>query len=436
MTQIPLPPYEFWSMLWLMLGTFFLMPIVILISNQKEVANKLRASLGISPDIPDFFMYLAGTIWVTLIALLTIGLGLSIFGFLKSMPPINEADVREFRFYLVKLAALTATTGGIIALPISLVRLRLNREANETTEQGLITDRINKAIEGLGAEKTRKIDEKERTEPNIEVRIGSILALERIARQNLDFHIQIMEILCAYVRQNAPVDLKPAPEKPRIDIQMVMTVLGNRGKEQIGLERNTVSISSPRGYRLDLRNCNITKADISGLDFAYTDFSNSVLNKVRGTYAKFQCAIFDQTKLIDAALYDSNFTAAVFVQADLSKADYHYAIVDYALFMSVKMPTDCYNQAFHSTNNAAFYFSDIGDGSDINNQFVETLGGAVIRYKSNEDTGCIPQVTILKSENIPNFLASLEQHYKGQSEILKYDTIGEFQRRYDGHQNK
>ncbi|ROU02354.1 pentapeptide repeat-containing protein [Histidinibacterium lentulum] len=42
-----------------------------------------------------------------------------------------------------------------------------------------------------------------RTEPNLEVRTGAILALERLAQKNLSVHVQIMQILCAYIRENA-----------------------------------------------------------------------------------------------------------------------------------------------------------------------------------------------------------------------------------------
>ena len=57
----------------------------------------------------------------------------------------------------------------------------------------MITDRINAAVLGLSAVKTVKVTEDgqvvERTEPNIEVHIGAILALERIAKKNLDVHV-------------------------------------------------------------------------------------------------------------------------------------------------------------------------------------------------------------------------------------------------------
>jgi len=89
-----------------------------------------------------------------------------------------------------------------------------------------MTDRISKAVEQLGAEKTVKVPRpdgsgsEERTEPNIEVRIGAILSLERIAQDSTIHdkgrdHVRVMEILCAYVRENSnarkPVDY-PEPE--------------------------------------------------------------------------------------------------------------------------------------------------------------------------------------------------------------------------------
>lgn len=80
-----------------------------------------------------------------------------------------------------------------------------------------MTDRISKAVEHLGAEKTVKRDGKEGSEPNLEVRIGAILSLERIARDSTDHdkgrdHVRVMEILCAYIRHNAPA--KDAKDHP------------------------------------------------------------------------------------------------------------------------------------------------------------------------------------------------------------------------------
>ena len=101
-----------------------------------------------------------------------------------------------------------------------------NRQA-DTAEQGLITDRINKAIEGLGkSDKDGK--------PVLAVRLGAIYALERIAQDSLRDHISVMEILCAYVRNNSPrdttKDLIDTLELLRKDIQEALTIIGRRHK--------------------------------------------------------------------------------------------------------------------------------------------------------------------------------------------------------------
>jgi hypothetical protein len=157
----------------------------------------------------------------------------------------------DLRWTFITLAAVTAALSAVIALPFTLLRTRYSSRQTDAEEEGLLTDRINKAVEGLGAEKEvnrlgRNIhstheDEKRNafqwdgdpdpvpegatdrkngdwanialTQPNLEVRIGAIYALERIAQRNVEeVHVQIMEILCAYIRENAPA--KDDPDEP------------------------------------------------------------------------------------------------------------------------------------------------------------------------------------------------------------------------------
>ena len=161
----------------------------------------------------------------------------------------------------VLLAALVAAA----TLIFTLIRVWIVERTTTATEEGLITDRINAAVASLGAEKTIKEDDKERTVPNIEVRIGAILALERMAKKNADVHIQIMEILTAYIRENAPVTEEEHERKPRQDIQLAFTVIGRRPPKRIALERL-------QKFRLDLNNCDLTRIEGRGFDFAKADF--------------------------------------------------------------------------------------------------------------------------------------------------------------------
>ena len=173
-------------------------------------------------------------------------------------------------------ALITALLGA----PFLIWSTVLKHQTVRYQKEGHITDRINKAVEQLGAEKSVKRDGEETTVPNIEVRIGAILSLERIAQDSTRYdkgrdHVRVMEILCAYVRENSkatpPRDF-PLPEweplkddateeeraahemwrqarfgkhfnanarewaaslpKPRADIAQALQVLGRRTAEQ------------------------------------------------------------------------------------------------------------------------------------------------------------------------------------------------------------
>jgi len=173
--------------------------------------------------------------WVAAYDLLSQAIQFDLFGWFDAEGEASESASKPneptFGF-----AALIATS---LSVPFIIWRSWVAHEDYKVKEQGHITDRINKAVEGLGAEKTVKQvvkeETKEFTQPNLEVRIGSIYALERIAQDSLRDHIQIMEILCAYIRENAPSSqaikdslVNKESIKPRIDIQVALTVIGRR----------------------------------------------------------------------------------------------------------------------------------------------------------------------------------------------------------------
>lgn len=84
---------------------------------------------------------------------------------------------------------LTGIIVAMIVAPFVVWRALVAQKQINVTEQGQITDRISKAVEGLSAEKTVKDADGEFTKPNLEVRIGAIYALERIAQDSLRDHI-------------------------------------------------------------------------------------------------------------------------------------------------------------------------------------------------------------------------------------------------------
>src|SRR5215204_7190423 len=75
---------------------------------------------------------------------------------------------------------------------------RRHSEDLRQAEQGQITERFTRAIDQLGSEK-------------LEIRLGGIYALERIARDSPEKdYSTVMEVLTAYVRQNSPQASEPS----------------------------------------------------------------------------------------------------------------------------------------------------------------------------------------------------------------------------------
>jgi hypothetical protein len=62
------------------------------------------------------------------------------------------------------------------------------------SREGQVTDRYTKAIEQLGSEK-------------LDVRIGGIYALERVARDSVRDHPTVIEVLTAFLREHFPEQL-------------------------------------------------------------------------------------------------------------------------------------------------------------------------------------------------------------------------------------
>ncbi len=94
------------------------------------------------------------------------------------------------------------------------------------SRDGQVTDRYAKAIEQLGSEK-------------LEVRIGGICALERVARDSATDHPAVMEMLAAFIREHSHEQWPPPGPSGRArerslspDVQAAITVVGRRLTER------------------------------------------------------------------------------------------------------------------------------------------------------------------------------------------------------------
>ncbi|HEY2010710.1 MAG TPA: pentapeptide repeat-containing protein [Rhizomicrobium sp.] len=210
---------------------------------------------------------------------------------------------------------------GVFGAPFVIWRTFVAHQQTVISRETHYTDIFTTAVEQLGA--TREVvGPPHRTEANLEVRLGAIYALERIAKDSERDHWPIMEVLSAYIRneQNtgaaiaAPeeameisgftwtIDIKPI----RVDVQAAINVIGRRPKLRMMHERGS-------GLKLDLSGANLQKAQFSG-EFRGADFQSSNMTKAR----------FSDCDLVGSELQFSTLTGAVFRDCKIEKFDLNY----------------------------------------------------------------------------------------------------------------
>jgi hypothetical protein len=200
----------------------------------------------------------------------------------------------------------------LLGLYLTTRTLGISQETLRTNQEGQITERFGKAIEHLG--------DKDR----LTVRLGGIYALERIARDSPKDHWQIMEVLTAYVRDNAPwlpqsnpvtVVYPPSPSpKPATDIQAVLTVLGRRIR----------SSDRERGHQLDLAETDLRGASLGG---AHLEGANLAGAHLEG-------AFLQETHLEGAMLFGAHLERANLQNAHLERADLSRANLEGAEYLT------------------------------------------------------------------------------------------------------
>jgi hypothetical protein len=246
---------------------------------------------------------------------------------------INPTEASDKKDLVLAMAQILAGTALLSGLYFTWRTLQVNRE-------GQITDRFTRAIEQLGA----TYDDKSK---NLELRLGAIYALERIAKESEEDHWSIMEVLTAYVRQHAPwrpeegqQGEENAPvEKPEEysegssqvseptkvptldpDIQAIMTVIRRRTRSFRHGEPEPLDLHRTNLRRANLREANLREADLRSADLwgAFlmgADFTSAFLTKATLRWGRLRGA-----DLTLANLREANLTKADLRGGDLSRA--------------------------------------------------------------------------------------------------------------------
>ena len=234
---------------------------------------------------------------------------------------LHETAVDNARGRLLTLGAGLFAAG---ALAFTARNFTVSRRTLELTEQGQVTDRYTKAIEQLGSDK-------------LDIRIGGIYALERIARDSARDHPTVMEVLAAFIREHSQ-EQRPPPDPPasggqerstRPDVQAALTVVGRRDRHRDirSIDLTRADLSGAQLTDADLTGTNLTRADLSGADLTGTNLTRAdlVCANLTGTklwYADLTDAALGSADLTDAHLYAANLTRAKLYAADLTRANF------------------------------------------------------------------------------------------------------------------
>ena len=227
---------------------------------------------------------------------------------------------------LLTLGAGLVAAGALVFTALNFSLLRRNseqadqwqRRTHELTEQGQVTDRYTKAIEQLGSDK-------------LDVRIGGIYALERIARDSARDHPTVMEVLTAFIREHSHEQWPPSDQpagrgeelSTRPDVQAALTVVGRRDPQRDvrPIDLTDAVLTGAHLIGADLTDALLPGADLTGAHLAGAHLTRAFLIDAHLAGADLPRADLTRAFLIWADLTGANLVGAIFTCASLAGAD-------------------------------------------------------------------------------------------------------------------
>jgi uncharacterized protein (DUF1697 family) len=218
-----------------------------------------------------------------------------------------ERAIAEHLGVRPKVVVLTRAELARLGAYFTYRQLTNSREQLQISQQGQITERYTRAIDQLG-------------HAQLDVRLGGIYALQRIARDSPVDRAIIGDVLTAFVRSHAPwpprlpgqyiatasIDQVPELQLRGPDVQASLSVLGEGGYGH----------SRGRGGRLDLHSVDLRNAELG-----YAHLEEAYLTDSHLEGATLYRAHLDGAHLEGATLDDVHLERATLDDAHLEGAD-------------------------------------------------------------------------------------------------------------------
>jgi uncharacterized protein YjbI with pentapeptide repeats len=207
---------------------------------------------------------------------------------------------------------------------------RRHERQTEADTQRRITESFARAVEQLGQEK-------------LEVRLGGIHALARIAKESPADHWPIMETLTAFAREKARLPYPDHEEVRRLkeeeqsnprplpaDVQAALTAVGHRCRDH-----------DPHGQHLNLSGTNLSQVDLRKAHLENTNLSGAFLMHALLVEARLDDAYLSGAHLEGAILQFAQLNRASLEGAHLDGADLRGAVLDTAILRQATLSNVC-----------------------------------------------------------------------------------------------
>ncbi len=253
----------------------------------------------------------------------------------KDLTIKNVEDLRNYFWSLGMVVAGIVAIWGLLFAAVRTVALdrqaRVAVQESRLNEQKHASEAFATAIEQLGHD-------------NFAVRLGAVYALEALAKSSQDLHGPIFETLCAYIREQAPIpddideqdaaladkiknrkdgqtirkiitDHLQTALKPDLVVQAILTVIGRRDPD-----RDPYNAGGALDFRLDLRETDLRKADMTGGHFENALFIGARLDGANLTRSHLDGANLNKARLKDTNLWGAHLDGAILANAHLDGA--------------------------------------------------------------------------------------------------------------------
>ncbi|WP_312624424.1 pentapeptide repeat-containing protein [Pseudofrankia sp. BMG5.37] len=200
---------------------------------------------------------------------------------------------------LTAAAALLAVAGGLIALDETR---QANAEVRQSNANTHVRELYTSAIELLGHDR-------------VDVRLGGLYALERVANDSPDDQRTVVEVLSAFVREHSPQRIlsQILPLQLATDIQTALTILG-RLPSLPGVSRADL----PQRH---LNGAGLFRANLAGANLLAVNLMNAVMTDANMTGTLMAGVDLTGSYLDGCNLSGADLTGAILQHADISRAN-------------------------------------------------------------------------------------------------------------------